>query len=179
MNLDEILSAIDAAAKTWGSNGSDWGERRIRNEGIGIARLIVANAANRPDTTRTIDRAMWGGGEWDGEPDSADWTHAGIQCAARRNNSNGVWCGYVLLPPGHPWHGKMVDAEDVRCEVAWPWYAQTATHNGLLWALGFDCGHLHDYLPARPDHGGSHYWTLGAVTSVVNQGAAAAARATP
>lgn len=46
----------------------------------------------------------WGAGPWDGEPDRIEFTASGYPCRMRRN-AFGAWCGYVGLPPGHPWHG--------------------------------------------------------------------------
>jgi len=63
-------------------------------------------------------------------------------------NGIGYRCGYVRIPPGHPWHGKR--EEDVDASV----------HGGLTfaepdldcgkggaddaWWLGFDCAHAGD-----------------------------------
>ncbi len=78
-------------------------------------------------------------------------------CVLHRNLF-GAWCGYVAVPPGHPWHGK--DYDDVYAEV----------HGGLtyadecdkcvchvpapgepddVWWLGFDCGHFNDLMPGH------------------------------
>lgn len=57
-----------------------------------------------------IDRTGWRRGPWDAEPDELLWTDAetGYDCAAYRNWS-GCWCGYVLVPKGHPLHGVGYD----------------------------------------------------------------------
>jgi len=110
-----------------------------------------------------IDRSDWKPGPWDGEPDRWEDRHAGFPVLAVRN-SLGNWCGYVGMPPGHPWHGR--DSDDVDVQV----------HGGLTYAgkcngvichvprdgepadvfwLGFDCAHCGDLVPfmfAR--HGG-------------------------
>src|SRR5690348_12180532 len=76
------------------------------------------------------------------------------------HNTNGYRCGYVRVPPGHPWHGK--DDSEVDADV----------HGGLTfaradepcdkggpdqdWWLGFDCQHAGDapdpLLPCDPRH---------------------------
>ena len=69
-------------------------------------------------------------------------------------NGIGYRCGYVRIPPGHPWHGKNYD--DMRTvDGDWP-----DVHGGLTfagpdtdcgkggednaWWLGFDCAHAGD-----------------------------------
>lgn len=77
----------------------------------------------------------------------AEGEHAGYQWTVTHNGM-GFRCGYVRVPPGHPWHGK--DYNDVYADV----------HGGLTFAkpdvkcgdgkeddgywLGFDCGHHSD-----------------------------------
>ncbi len=107
----------------------------------------------------TEDKATWGDGPWQAEPDHKEWRDAatGLHCIAHRNMSGGNWCGYVAVPPGHPAHRK--DYGDVDVEV----------HGGLtygaecqgavchvpppgepddVWWLGFDCAHCWDVRPA-------------------------------
>lgn len=75
------------------------------------------------------------------------------------HNGMGYRCGYVRIPPGHPWHGK--DYDDVE--------PYPAVHGGLTfaepdvacdkegddnaWWLGFDCAHAGDAPdPTLPTH---------------------------
>jgi hypothetical protein len=73
----------------------------------------------------------------------------------------GHWCGYVAVPPGHPWHGKDIwcssdDGIDAPvhggltyadkcsgeiCHVAKPGEPDD------VWWLGFDCAHSGDLCP--------------------------------
>lgn len=66
------------------------------------------------------------------------------------SNRMGYRCGYVRIPPGHPWHGK--DYDDV---IPYPdvhgglTFAQPDTDCGKggddnAWWLGFDCAHYMD-----------------------------------
>lgn len=58
------------------------------------------------------DRSDWPDEDrgWGDEPDKAQWTDpdTGMACLAVRNKL-GAWCGYVGVPPGHPFHGKNYD----------------------------------------------------------------------
>lgn len=51
-------------------------------------------------------KEAWGPGPWQEEPDRAEWTtRAGYKAYAVRGPM-GSWCGYVIIPPDHPWFGK-------------------------------------------------------------------------
>lgn len=41
----------------------------------------------------------------------AKGTHAGFEYEVV-NNGNGFRCGYIRLPPSHPWHGVSYDSID-------------------------------------------------------------------
>lgn len=68
--------------------------------------------------------------------------HAGYVCTIRKAPLEHL-CGYVDIPPGHPWHG--VGYVDIDADV----------HGGLTyseeeegaWRIGFDCAHSGDYVP--------------------------------
>lgn len=107
-------------------------------------------------------------GPWHTEADHDDFrSPEGLPCILHRA-SLGAWCGYVGVPPGHPWHGKEYgDITDPYPEV----------HGGLtyaapcqgplchvpqpgesddVWWLGFDCNHsgdlsLYDIADGRAD----------------------------
>ena len=100
-----------------------------------------------------------GEGPWNDEPDKVQWIDpvTDLDCLIVRNPM-GALCGYVGVPPGHPWHG-----------VGWPRIEDDVTvHGGLtfsascyesaeeghgichvpergrpadVWWLGFDCAH--------------------------------------
>jgi hypothetical protein len=123
---------------------------------------------NLPDGATTeawIDKASWPRGPWDDEPDRIEWhdPNTGLPCLMLRSWTLGHWCGYVGLPPGHPWHGRD------------PELLSVAAHGGLtsvgpchdddrpkreqvchepqpgepddVWWLGFDCAHGYDDVP--------------------------------
>ena len=83
---------------------------------------------------------------WDDEP--VEW-EAEMAYACRGPLLH--WCGYVGLPPEHPWFGKDYDQIEPYPEV----------HGGLtysddhkpkhesdgLWWIGFDCAHAGDLVP--------------------------------
>lgn len=105
------------------------------------------------------DKKSWGPGPWQDEPDRLEFECAGLPCLLVRNTQvTGVWCGYVAVPPGHPFHGKDYQSIDHHADV----------HGGLtysdkcqgkvchvpkkgepdnVWWLGFDCGHFDDVSP--------------------------------
>lgn len=101
-------------------------------------------------------------GPWSDEPDRIEFEHAGFTCLMRRNPHMGFWCGYVGVPPGHPWHSKTYqELEEVEvhggltyseacdgdptggvCHVPKPGEPEH------LWWLGFNCGHGGDLVPS-------------------------------
>lgn len=131
---------------------------------------------------RNSNRASWGSGPWDNEPNRVEFEHAGLPCILHRGGG-GAWCGYVGLSPSHPLFGKSYgDIEEISvhgnltysepcagcvCHVPKPGEPED------LWWLGFDCSHGGDLRPAGrsfdgtlsfilPDLGGEddgHYWT--------------------
>lgn len=104
---------------------------------------------------RTVDRTNWPEGPWNLEPDEARFVHAGYHCLILRNNL-GAWCGYVAVPPGHPWHGQKYD--DVPASVHGGLTFASECHGDIchvpapgepddVWWVGFDCGHYNDLMP--------------------------------
>jgi hypothetical protein len=110
------------------------------------------------------DRYVAPPGPWYDEPDKVQWVDeaTGLDCLIVRGGF-GSWCGYVGLPPGHPWreadrdaleidvHGGitygpspcMEDAPEGHgiCHVPYP-----GRPADVAW-LGFDCGHAFDLQP--------------------------------
>jgi hypothetical protein len=117
---------------------------------------------------RTIDKSSWPRGPWDDEPDKVQWPDeaTALPCLIVRNHY-GALCGYVGVPPDHPWHGKHYDDDAVMVDV----------HGGLtfsnscseeaeddsichmpapgepdnVWWFGFDCAHHGDFVPMLRD----------------------------
>jgi hypothetical protein len=130
----------------------------------------------------TADKAEWDEGPWQAEPDKIHWVdpHTNYDCLMVRNEM-GAWCGYVGIPPGHPWHGKgprEIDAEAHHGRVNYAQecqeWAEADPSKGVchvpfpgrptnVWWVGFDCGHGTDYHPAAVA-----YWRE--VASVVASG---------
>lgn len=107
-----------------------------------------------------VDRLGWPAGEWDDEPDAAEWvTGAGYQGLALRNQL-GSWCGYIEIPEGHALHGLHYDPAGERVHAhGGLTYSQpnpppqeaigdVPAVPGQSWWLGFDCGHSGDICPA-------------------------------
>lgn len=109
-------------------------------------------------TWTTIDnKAEWGEGEWADEPDVAAWVDeaTGLPCLARRADV-GVWCGYVGVPPQHPYHKRSMDQAANLQAHGYPitWASDDLGEDmaalGLPadhWWFAFDCGHKGDYPP--------------------------------
>jgi hypothetical protein len=107
-----------------------------------------------------IDKTGWVDGPWMHEPDRIEWRHEAapsLACLIVRGHL-GALCGYVGLPPGHPWHGKDYGADDMSPDVhGGLTFAAPCDEDGRIchvpqpgepadvWWLGFDCGHGGDY----------------------------------
>jgi hypothetical protein len=113
---------------------------------------------------RTMDKAKWGDGPWQQEPDKVQWIDEAteLDCLIVRNHM-GALCGYVGLPPQHPLHGvEYQDAPDldVHGGLTFSDHCQEgAEEDGIchipaegrpanVWWLGFDCAHCFDLSPA-------------------------------
>jgi hypothetical protein len=114
-----------------------------------------------------IDKSEWQRGEWDNEPDRIEWRFEGtprLACLIVRGPS-GALCGYVGVPPGHPWHGKDYNDVDVNVHGGLT-FARGCDEGGKIchvplegespdvWWLGFDCAHSGDFYGMQygPEH---------------------------
>lgn len=88
----------------------------------------------------------------------------GLACLLHRGFF-GQWCGYVGVPPGHPWHGQHhteIDASVHASVHGGLNYSAPCTdeicHTPLpgesadVWWFGFDCGHCNDICPEIYEH---------------------------
>src|SRR5580765_2676048 len=107
---------------------------------------------NQP-TRREMAHEDWGEGPWNHEEDHYVWIDpvTGLDCMVNRGPS-GAWCGYVGVPPSHPWYG--MDYNDVDVEVhGGLTYGALCQEDGeichvpaegrepnVMW-YGFDCAH--------------------------------------
>lgn len=101
-----------------------------------------------------------GDGPWMKEVDRLEFGCEGFPCVLNRNEM-GVWCGYVGVPSGHPWHKKHyhdleeLNEVEVHGGLTYSDHLQGALgpdctnsdESNWLWWLGFDCGHSFDYSP--------------------------------
>lgn len=121
----------------------------------------------------TVDKSEWGEGAWTREPDKVQWIDGatGLDCLAVRQPRLGHWCGYVGVPPEHPFHGKDYGEHD----DDWNYTIDVEVHGGLtyaslcqetddesqgichvaapgrpenIWWFGFDCAHSGDLSPS-------------------------------
>lgn len=97
--------------------------------------------------------AWFGEGEWVNEPDEVLFTHYDYKCqilrVVRKEMSGspfgGHLCGYVCIPPDHPWHGKRLGEIDCECHGGLT-FSQPMKSSG--WWIGFDCAHSNDVVPS-------------------------------
>jgi hypothetical protein len=97
-----------------------------------------------------IDKADWGDGPWQYEPDRVHFDDPAtrLPCRVERHAMYGHLCGYVGLPVGHPWF-----------EAPIPLLRQLGVraYGGLncargdrdQWWIGFDTMHTRDYSPGQ------------------------------
>jgi hypothetical protein len=87
---------------------------------------------------------------WESEPDSLEREYRGFPIKLRRNTELGTWCGYVVVPEGHPWHGCAIDdpkLDDVRVHGGITYAGDSDGALTAQWMVGFDCGHAFDMVP--------------------------------
>src|SRR5438270_834768 len=89
-----------------------------------------------------VDRSKWPHGPWDNEPDRAEFKHLGFPCLLVRQSQSGHWCGYVAVPPGHPWHG-LEDYAAYRLDVE--------VHGGITYGNKCAGKVCHVPAPGEPD----------------------------
>ena len=108
--------------------------------------------------TKEEKRTRWGDGPWVDEPDRVEWRAHGFPVLIRRGGF-GILCGYVAVPPGHPWHGLAIDdlSRHVHahgginyaapCQGDDVCHVPDAGESDHIWWVGFDCGHGFDLIP--------------------------------
>jgi hypothetical protein len=109
--------------------------------------------------------------EWKSEPDRVEFESDGFPCLIVRGPVKAL-CGYVALPPGHPWHGKHYNDVEPSPDVHWGLTYSNKCHGKIcheakagepdnVWWLGFDCAHSGDLCPGMEpilyEHGYSAY----------------------
>ena len=100
-------------------------------------------------------------GEWQQEPDKKQWTDekTKLPCLIVRNPL-GALCGYVGVPPTHPYYQRDYNNCDVSAHGGLTFAGKCHPQEGdrgichiappeedEVWWLGFDCAHLGDYVP--------------------------------
>ena len=91
-------------------------------------------------------------GEWVEEPDHVVFIYKGLECKVVRivfpdepnHIFGGYLCGYVLIPANHPYHNRLLrDLKNIDSHGG-----TDMRSRALVTGIGFDCGHLGDYLPS-------------------------------
>ncbi len=107
------------------------------------------------EKTEKVDKSGWEPGPWKDEPDRVEFEAFGFPALIVRGPV-GAPCGYVAVPPGHPWYDQGYDDVDVRVHGGLTYSGRCAGHichvpkpgepDDVYW-LGFDCGHSGDLSP--------------------------------
>jgi hypothetical protein len=113
-------------------------------------------------TLNWIDKSRWVDGEWQREPDRIEWVYLGFPCLITRQDI-GFLCGYVGIPPTHPYYGKDIKDKELKeiptdkgINFSEPSYQiddpravchQLLTKTDDYWWIGFDCCHSDDAFP--------------------------------
>lgn len=105
-------------------------------------------------------KTMWGEGPWQNEPDRLEFRLRGYPCLLQRNVwVSGAWCGYVAVPPKHPYYRKPYNKLNhvlVHGGLTYADHCQEGGHichipkqgeSDKVWWLGFDCAHSDDFSP--------------------------------
>lgn len=104
------------------------------------------------------DKRSWGPGPWQNEPDRLEWRYKGFPLLMARNiEVTGSWCGYVGIPPKHPFykknyndingvtpHGGLTYSDKCQGHIC---NVPQAGESDQVWWLGFDCSHFMDVSP--------------------------------
>lgn len=105
-------------------------------------------------------------GPWNAEPDYVEGylQEFGCYMFVRRSPVTGALNGYVTVPSEHPWHGKLCDDLDYAIVHGNITYCGPAADVGCDkggWAIGFDCAHAGDTMPAFSHLlSKGHYWNV-------------------
>jgi len=95
-------------------------------------------------------------GPWKHEPHRVEFVHVGFNCLMLRQPNLLHWCGYVGVPPGHPFHGVRYDDANISAHGGLTYANDCGGHvchipkegePDNLWWFGFDCAHLGDLVP--------------------------------
>lgn len=117
----------------------------------------------------TKEKSNWLRGEWDDEPDKAQWIDkaTGLDCLIVRGPT-GALCGYVGVPECSPLYKKEYTQVDEIIDVhGGLTFSKACNPNGnestdichtgdvankTVWWFGFDCAHGQDFTPAYSRH---------------------------
>jgi hypothetical protein len=108
------------------------------------------------------NKAEWGDGPWQNEPDRVEFEHEGFPCLILRTQL-GHLCGYVAVSPNHPDYNKDYNDVNVKVHGGLTYAGMCSGHichvpkegepDNVYW-LGFDHAHCGDYSPFSYKYGG-------------------------
>lgn len=96
-----------------------------------------------------VDKAGWGAGPWQVEPDRVEWERDGFACMVIRHFRYGNLNGYAGVPFDHKLWGRDYVGFDIDVHGGLSFSGQDPDNapEGPLWWFGFDCGHFMDLKP--------------------------------
>lgn len=89
-------------------------------------------------------------GPWMDEPDHVEFKSHGMPCILMRSLISFTWCGYVALSKNHPYFKKDYNKIPVKVHGGLTFgshFLRPDINDENLYWIGFDCGHLFDFLP--------------------------------
>lgn len=125
--------------------------------GADSSRVFGGNVG-RVDGRLHVEGNGVGNGPWQLEPDAYAFEYRTLPCLLVRG-PYGAWCGYVALPPGHPWTSLdlcLVDSSVVDVHGGVTSQDKLVEKLGVSYcAVGFDCSHgsMGDLCPASVAYG--------------------------
>jgi len=159
MNTPEIATAVPGTVKAWFTPHPD----------LDFTNLPPGPWTNEPNKMQWLDFTNLPPGPWTNEPNKMQWVDAatGLPCLIVRGGVASL-CGYVGVPPTHPFHKRDYDSVDVDVHGGLT-FSNSCQHakdesQGIchipepgtsddVWWFGFDCAHLDDLSPGMLRHG--------------------------
>ena len=80
---------------------------------------------------------------WLTEPDEVSFEASGFACKIKRAPELGHLCGYVYVPPAHPYFGLNMKLLNLNCHGGITY----SREDDGMWCFGFDCAHYLDIVP--------------------------------
>lgn len=98
----------------------------------------------------SVDKKHLPPGPWHNEADRVEFEAHGFRCLVKRQEQGHFAC-FVAIPGSHPWyaHGPQMlrKDSDVHGGITWTNNYIPGESRDCAWWVGFDFGHVNDFLP--------------------------------